>query len=157
MFKSKIEKRTKEEFKLEIDKWLDFITSKGVFQEIYKPPNMNSTKSSKMEEESLKHGIQKLEFKEEKVEIVKSKLIRVKEFLRGFYFKNPKEIFAWLICLIIISLLIVVTIKLNNMLIILNDYSREIKDIKSLLTGEKNHINTLSQVNLNKIHGRIDL
>jgi hypothetical protein len=151
MFKSKIEKRTKEEFKLEIDKWIDFITSKGFSHQIYKPPNSNMRKNSKIEEESLKHGIQKLEFKEENIVQAKGKVTLAKEFLKRFQFKHFKETLLFLICLIIVSLLIVLIFKINNMLSVLYNNSVELAEIKNLVIERNNNCGNISQVNSNDV------
>ena len=149
MFKSKIEKRTKEEFKLEIDKWIDFVSSKGISHQIYKPPNSNMRKNSKIEEESLKHGIQKLEFKEEIIEQAKGKVTRAKELLKNFEFKHFKETLLFLICLIITSLLIVLIFKINNMLSFLYNNSIDLAEIKKLMLERKNYCGYISQENYN--------
>jgi hypothetical protein len=55
VFRGTIEKKAKEEYKKEIDKWLEDLTAKGIAWENYQPPK----KQKKQEEAVLKHGVEK--------------------------------------------------------------------------------------------------
>lgn len=57
MFKSKIEKKAKEELKKYVDSWLEHIVTKGLQYDVYQS-HVNKKKTGK-EEEPLVHGVER--------------------------------------------------------------------------------------------------
>lgn len=139
MFRSKIEKKTKEEFKKEIDKWCEFITSKGVNFEIYNPgAPKKPSRSSIKEEEMLLHGVERIEGGisdiRKKFSPVAEFVFKIQNFLKNYYQTNPKD-FLLFLSLFVLGILVLST------LIQVNSYNKKsdlqieyLNEIKKYLT-----------------------
>jgi hypothetical protein len=99
-FKTKIEKRGKEEYKVEVDTWLENISSRGVNFE-----NFHKKKPSIVEEETLLHGIEK-NIDLENLSKFRRKIYILRNEIFEIYYNNKKDffIFTFLIILLILML-----------------------------------------------------
>lgn len=157
MFKSKIEKKTREEFKKEVDKWCEYITSKNIIYENY---NASGRKKSTKDEEVLSHGLEKSEtkFMEDPVKKISlryfiSVCLRVKNYIYGIFSSNPREfINTLLLSFICVMLVVVMThiFSINQKITFHNQQLEELKNI-ILLNHSINASIISNNINLDKI------
>jgi hypothetical protein len=136
MFKSKIEKKTKEEYRKEVDKWMEFLTAKGIAHEIYQPPPVIKKKVAK-EEEILLHGIEKEEFCNN-THLLRKYFITGKSRVREFYNTNTRDFYYILLFSILIILLLVLLRKINYQSSLIERNNESLNELKFLIKSMNN-------------------
>jgi hypothetical protein len=136
MFKFKIEKKTREEFKKEVDKWCEYITTKNILYENFNP---TGRKKSVKDEEILTHGVEKSETKCN-VNLVKkfslkyfmSLSFKIKNDILSFYSSHPRDFINFLLLIFISVMLFVLffnLLSINQKVILQNQQIEELKKI----------------------------
>jgi hypothetical protein len=115
-WKNKIETKTKESYKKEMELWLEDVTAKGFNYEIFNTKKMNLVKE---EEEILLHGIQK-EVNFDDLSSYQQILYRVKKFIIDYYNTNPRDFFliiGWCVGLLMMLMILRKLSRIENMIL----------------------------------------
>jgi len=112
IFKGKIEKKTKEEITKETDKWVEFISIKGIGNEIFNEKKNFQRRKSVADEEKVLHGVEKSQnISSNKISPVKVFANDVISSLKNFYSKFPRD--TYYICAIAIIFLLIFALLIN--------------------------------------------
>jgi hypothetical protein len=134
MFKSKIETKTKEKFKAEVDKWFEYINSKNISFENYIPVKIKSVK-----EELLHHGLEKSLNsdpsginKRRYFDYLKNKFEQ--SGILGFYSCTKINFWLMVFLTILVILIIKLLISIKGFQTSINELEKQISELKNLLT-----------------------
>lgn len=120
VFKSKIEKKAKEEYNKEYSTWLEYLTKNGIKHEAY-----NASKPKKKEEKTLQHGIQKIEDLNKKNITVFKKFKNYVRYGNNLRVNNPIQFYLYIYLTLVIILLLAIIFNLHSLN---NKYEKLVKN-----------------------------